>query len=381
MTTRRVPALLAAGARVTVVSPALTEALTALAADGTLAWVQRAYAAGDLAGAWLVHTATGVADVDATVAADAEAARIWCTRADDAEASSAWTPAVARSGDITVTVSAGRDPRRAVALRTAIAELLDDGTLPVRHRRPALPGTPGRVALVGAGPGDVGLVTVRGRRLLAEADVVVVDRLAPQELLTTLDADVVVIDVGKSPKHHPVPQAEIERLLVEHALAGKRVVRLKGGDPYVFGRGAEELATCRAAGLEVEVVPGVTSAIAGPAAAGIPVTHRDLASSFTVATAHDALAGGTRAALASMVRSGGTLVLLMGVSQLGAVATGLIEHGCDPTIPVAIVERASTPGQRLTVATLASVAEVAGAVGVRAPAVIVIGAVAALAGL
>src|SRR5690606_6253562 len=166
--------------------------------------------------------------------------------------------------------SGGGDPRRAARLRDAVQVALESGSLPLRrHRR-----GPGRVALVGGGPGDPGLVTTRGRQLLAEADVVVVDRLAPRALLGELDPDVEVVDVGKAPGHHPVSQDEINRLLVSHASAGKRVVRLKGGDPFVLGRGGEEVAACRAAGVPVEVVPGVTSAVAVPAAAGVPVTHR-----------------------------------------------------------------------------------------------------------
>jgi uroporphyrin-III C-methyltransferase/precorrin-2 dehydrogenase/sirohydrochlorin ferrochelatase len=228
------------------------------------------------------------------------------------------------------------------------------------------------VALVGGGPGDPGLITTRGRRLLAEADVVVVDRLAPRALLGELPDDVEIVDVGKTAGHHPVPQHEINRILVERARAGLRVVRLKGGDPYVLGRGGEELLACRAAGVPVEVVPGVTSAFAVPAAAGIPVTHRGLSKQVAVVSGHeeldDATAGGT-----------GTLVLLMGVSALRETSASLLAAGRAPSTPAAVVEDGFGPRQRVTTGTLADIADLAAGRGVRAPAVVVVGEVAALA--
>lgn len=372
---RRVRGLLEARADVLVVAPDVIGDLRVLAETGTVTWRQAGYDPADLEGAWLVHTATGVPSVDARVAADAERLRIWCVRADDASASTAWTPAVARRDDIVVAVHGGRDPRRAMALRDAIALALDTGGLPLRRRRAPEDGM-GSVALVGGGPGDPGLLTTRGRRLLAEADVVVTDRLAPLAVLEELDPDVVVIDVGKQPGNHPVPQRDIEKLLVEHARAGRRVVRLKGGDPYVFGRGPEEVAACRAAGVPVEVVPGVTSAVAVPAAAGIPVTSRGIARSFTVSSGHDLLEPGVGGGLAALLRSGGTLVMLMGVTHLAHAAEVLTAGGAPADLPVAIVEAGYSPRQRLTRATLATVAAVAAERGVRAPAVVVMGAVA-----
>ncbi|RKS77695.1 uroporphyrin-III C-methyltransferase/precorrin-2 dehydrogenase/sirohydrochlorin ferrochelatase [Motilibacter peucedani] len=373
---RRVRGLLDARADVLVVAPDVIGDLRTLAESGAVTWRRGDYEPADLAGAWLVQTATGSPAVDSAVAADAERARVWCVRADDAAASTAWTPAVSRRGDVVVAVSGGRDPRRARALRDAVALALDTGSLPLRRHRPPADGM-GSVALVGGGPGDPGLLTTRGRRLLAEADVVVTDRLAPLALLDELDDDVVVVDVGKQPGNHPVPQRDIERLLVEHARAGRRVVRLKGGDPYVFGRGPEELAACRAAGVPVEVVPGVTSAVAVPAAEGIPVTSRGLARSFTVSSGHDLLEPGVAGGLAALLGSGGTLVLLMGVTHLGAVSEALRDAGADAALPVAVVESGYTAQQRLTRATLGTVAEVATQRGVRAPAVVVVGAVAA----
>lgn len=362
---RRTAGLVAAGALVRVVALALCEDLADLARDGLVGWVDRDYAPGDLDGAWLVHTATGDRGVDGAVAADADAARVWCVRADNATLSRAWTPAVTRSGDLVVSVTAGGDPRRAMAVRDAIALALDTGSLPVRHHRS---GT-GRVALVGGGPGDPSLITIRGRRLLAEADVVVIDRLAPRALLDELDEQVLVIDAGKTSGHHPLPQDEINRLLVEHAQAGRRVVRLKGGDPFLLGRGGEEVLACLAAGVAVEVVPGVTSAVAVPAAAGIPVTHRGHSRQVTIASGHDGLDW------AVLARLEGTLVLLMAVSGLADATAALIEHGLAPTTPAAVVESGCSPAQRTTVGTVATIAELARLRAAAPPAVVVIGSV------
>ena len=231
----------------------------------------------------------------------------------------------------------------------------------------------GRVALVGGGPGDPGLITVRGRQLLAAADVVVTDRLGPRDLLDVLSPDVEVVDVGKTPGHHPIPQARINEILVEHARLGRQVVRLKGGDPFVLGRGGEEAIHCAANGIPVEVVPGVTSAVSVPAAAGIPVTHRGITASFVVASAHDGATAALDALRDAPVTS--TVVLLMGVTALADTARRLIESGRPPTTPVAIVESGWTPAQRTTIATLADAAEVAEREGVRSPAVVVVGEV------
>ncbi|PRY11813.1 uroporphyrinogen-III C-methyltransferase [Kineococcus rhizosphaerae] len=368
---RRAADLVAAGADVLVVAPSLCEDLRDLLPH--LRWQAREVEPADVADVWLVHTATGDPRADAAVAAAAEALRVWCVRADDAEASAAWTPAVVRrdmgDGEVTVSVTAGGDPRRARGLREALSRWLDSGAAPLRRRRPG----PGRVTLVGGGPGEVDLLTLRGRRRLAEADVVVVDRLAPTDVLADLDPEVQVVDVGKTPDHHPVPQEEINRILVEHALAGRRVVRLKGGDPYVLGRGGEEVLACRAAGVEVEVVPGVTSAFAVPAAAGIPVTHRGLARSVTVVSGHEEVDAD------ALARVEGTLVLLMGVTTLPRTAAALVAAGKPATTPVAVVENGWRAGQRTTRGTLADIADLARERGVRNPAVIVVGAVAGLA--
>lgn len=366
---RRAKGLLDAGALVTVVAPVATENLKALHHSGILTWESREYRTEDLDGVWFVQTATGTAAVDTQVASDAEAQRLWCVNASNHEASAAWTPAVAVVDDVRIAINAGGDPRRAMALRNAVATALETGDLPLRrHRKPETDGKApaGSVALVGGGPGDSGLITVRGRRLLGQADVVVTDRLGPRELLNELAPDVRVIEVGKTPGHHPVPQLEINRILVEEALKGNRVVRLKGGDPYVLGRGGEEAEFCRQNGVEVEVVSGVTSAISVPAAAGIPVTHRGLAKGFSVVTGHEELSE-------VPARPDHTVVLLMGVAQLRDSAAALAGSGLPLDTPVGIVENGYLPDQRVTIGTLGTIADQAEAIGVANPAVIVIG--------
>ena len=235
----------------------------------------------------------------------------------------------------------------------------------------------GRVTLVGAGPGDAGLLTLRGLRALQEADVIVADRLGARAVLEQLAAEGValgaeVVDVGKLPGHHRVPQEGINALLVQEALAGRNVVRLKGGDPYVLGRGREEQLHCEAAGVPVVVVPGVTSAVSVPAAAGIPVTHRGVADSFSVISAHDQL---------SQVPGGPdhTVVLLMGVNTLGHSAHVLAAGERGDDCPVAIVEDGYGERQRVTIGTLASIAHLAAARQVRSPAVVIVGDVVRLA--
>ena len=232
-----------------------------------------------------------------------------------------------------------------------------------------MPGT-GRVVLVGGGPGADDLITVRGLRALQSADVVVADRLAPRGLLVGLRAE--IIDVGKTPYHHPVPQAEINALLVDHARAGRAVVRLKGGDPFLLGRGGEEVAACRAAGVEVEVVPGVSSAIAAPAAAGIPVTHRGVAQGLLVISGHDELSPAFLAAWPH------TLVVLMGMARLAELTAGLLRAGKPAATPAAVVQRAWDAGQRVVRAPLAELPARVTKTQLANPAVIVIGPVAAL---
>jgi uroporphyrin-III C-methyltransferase / precorrin-2 dehydrogenase / sirohydrochlorin ferrochelatase len=370
---RRTRSLLEAGARVTVVAPRISPELNG--EDLTL--IRRPYQDGDLAGAWLVHAATDDPAVNAAVAAAAERERVWCVRADDAAASAAWTPAVTRHGDVTVAVTANGDPRRSQALRAAIATALAEGSLPLRPRRRVTSGnTTGSVALVGGGPGDAGLITVAGRRRLAEADVVVVDKLAPRRLLAELDPDVEIIDAGKAPHAHNLTQDEINHLIVSRAQAGQRVVRLKGGDPFVFGRGGEEAQACVRGGVPFEIIPGITSAVAVPAAAGIPVTHRGITQDFAVVSAHlDPSHPGATVDWAALAQGPGTLVLLMGVAHLAEIAAELIKRGRDAATPVAVIQDGTTPAQQVLTSTLDSVAADAKQAGVQPPAVIVIGEV------
>jgi uroporphyrin-III C-methyltransferase/precorrin-2 dehydrogenase/sirohydrochlorin ferrochelatase len=231
------------------------------------------------------------------------------------------------------------------------------------------------VALVGGGPGDPELITVRGRRLVASADVLVVDRLAPRALLDDLPDSVEVIDCGKSAHRHNLTQKEINEVLVERALAGRRVVRLKGGDPFVFGRGGEEFLACVAAGVPVTVVPGISSALAGPAAAGIPLTHRGVAADFTVVSGH--LDPGRPADSGidwpGLAAGAGTLVLLMAMDRLELIAAELVAHGRPASSPAAVVHRATLPGQRVVRAPLGRLADAAREAGVGAPAVVVVG--------
>jgi uroporphyrin-III C-methyltransferase len=238
-----------------------------------------------------------------------------------------------------------------------------------------VPREPGPVHLVGGGPGDPGLITSRGLELLRSADAVVHDRLIGPELLREARADAELIDAGKGPGHAPYSQAEINALLVSRARLGQSVVRLKGGDPFVFGRGSEEAAACREAGVPVYVVPGVSSALAGPAAAGIPVTARGLARSFAVVTGHTA--DGEKPDLGGLAGVD-TLVVLMGLANLAALAAQLLASGREPATPAACIQSATTPEQRVTRATLGTIAEAAERDGLRSPVVIVIGAVAAL---
>ncbi|MFD6949804.1 siroheme synthase [Nocardiopsis sp. TSRI0078] len=374
---RRVPVLIEAGARVTLIAPAVSAALEDLSSAGHLTWHRRPYAPGDVAGPdapayWLVHAATDDPGVNAAVAEEAEGARVWCVRADDRNASSAWTPASGTAGGITVGVVASGDPRRAAGLRDAVVDGLSDGTLDARRGRERLRG----VALVGGGPGDPGLITVRGQQLLSQADVVVVDRLAPTSLLDRLPADVEVIDAAKIPYGRSMTQEDINAVLVDRARQGRFVVRLKGGDSFLFGRGGEEAAACAAAGVPVIAVPGVTSALAAPASAGIPATHRGVAQDVHIVSAH-VPPGDERSTVdwSGLARAGGTVVVLMGMERIEAVADALVSHGRSSDTPVAVVQEATLPGQRTVTGTLATIASSVRSAGVRPPAVVIIGEV------
>ncbi len=373
---RRIPRLLTAGADVVVISPVTTPAVEGLAGAGEITWHERGFAPGDLAEAWYVIAATDDTAVNDQVSAEAEERRIFCVRADDATQATAWTPAVGRHAGVTVAVLGNREPRRSAAVRDAIVTGLRDGTIVAPYDEERAAG----VVLVGGGPGDPELVTLAARRALSEADVVVADRLAPRELLDELAPDVELIDVAKLPRGRAAAQEEINRVIVDRALAGKRVVRFKGGDSFVYGRGYEEALACDAAGVPWTVIPGLTSAIAVPAVVGIPVTHRGVAHEFTVVSGHlppdhpeslvawDALAG---------LR--GTLVLLMAVQNLPAIADRLVAGGRAAGTPVAIISEGTMPGERTLLSTLATVTVDMAREEVRPPAIVVIGGVVAVA--
>ena len=408
--TRRIPALLDAGADIVLVSPTVTASLEDLAAAGRIRWEPRRYAEGDCAGAWLVCACADDSAVNAAVAAEAEQRRIWSVRADDAQASAAWTPATGRADDIqsgavesgavqsgavqsgTVesgTVQSGAvqtggtiprrsvqvgvlsgDPRRSAAIRDAIIAGLRTGQLSARHGR----GRRSGVAIIGGGPGDPGLITVRGRQLLAEADVVLTDRLAPRSLLDELPADVEIIDVSKIPYGRAMPQEQINATLIDRARAGRFVARLKGGDPFVFGRGAEEVLACLRAGVPVTVVPGVTSAVGVPTSAWVPVTHRGVAQEFHVVSVH-VPPGDDRSTVdwAMLGGSPGTLVLLMAVQRIGAVVAELLRHGRRPDTPVSVIADGTMPTQRTINSTLEQVEGMVTREDIRPPAIIVVG--------
>ncbi|UMG92472.1 uroporphyrinogen-III C-methyltransferase [Nocardioides sp. TF02-7] len=271
---------------------------------------------------------------------------------------------------MTVAVLGNRDPRRSAAVRDEVLEGLREGSIAAPHHRDRQPG----VVLVGGGPGDPELMSVAGRKALMEADVVVADRLAPRELLGELPADVELVDVAKLPRGRSAQQEEINRLIVERAVAGKRVVRFKGGDSFVFGRGYEEVIACREAGVPVTVVPGLTSPVAVPAIAGIPVTHRGVTHEFSVVSGHlppehpeslvdyDALA-----------RMRGTVVLMMAVENAPAIAAALVAGGRAAETPVAVVCDGTMPTERTVLATLGTLAATLREEAVKPPAVIVVG--------
>jgi uroporphyrin-III C-methyltransferase/precorrin-2 dehydrogenase/sirohydrochlorin ferrochelatase len=370
---RRIPLLLANEADVHVITRAATPAVEAM--EG-ITLVLRDFRDGDLEGAWYAIAATNEPEVNEAIVAEAERLRIFCVRADIARDGTAVTPASLEYDGLSVGVLAGGEHRRSAAIRSAIHEALQQGVI--------VADAPGSqhtgVALVGGGPGDPELITVRGRRLLAQADVVVADRLAPQELLAELPPHVEVIDAAKIPYGRSMAQDAINAVLIDRAKAGKFVVRLKGGDPYVFARGHEELLACADAGIPVTVVPGVTSAIAVPAMAGVPVTHRGVTHEFVVVSGH--VAPGHPESLVNwdaLAALSGTIVLLMAVERIELFAKVLLEGGRPAETPVLVVQHGTTAAQRTLRTTLADAPEHIRADGIRPPAIIVIGAVAAFA--
>ena len=369
---RRVPVLIAAGADVVVVAPEVTPAIEGLQHEITVHL--RGFEDGDLDEAWYAIAATDDAAVNAAVADSAERRRIFCVRADDARQATAWTPAVGRHEGVTVAVLGNREPRKSALIRDEILHALREGVISTVHDR-----TPG-VVLVGGGPGDPELVTIAARNALASADVVVADRLAPRELLDELSPEVELIDVAKLPRGRSASQDEINRVIVDRALAGKRVVRFKGGDNFVFGRGYEELLACAEAGVAVTVVPGLSSAISVPARVGIPVTHRGVAHEFTVISGH--LPPGHPESLVewpALARLRGTLVLLMAVQNAPAIAAALVDGGRAASTPVAVVVEGTMPEERTVLSTLGTLEADLTTYAVTPPAIIVVGDVVAVA--
>ena len=372
---RRLPLLIAGGADVHVITRTATPAVEAMQ---PIALELREYREGDLNGAWYAIAATDDPGVNAAVGAEAEARHIFCVRADIARDGTAVTPASFDYEGLAVGVLAGGEHRRSAAIRSAIHEALQQGV--ITAETPDV--VPGGVALVGGGPGDPELITVRGRRLMAHADVVVADRLAPQALLAELPPHVEVIDAAKIPYGRAMAQDAINALLIEKAKAGKFVVRLKGGDPFVFARGYEEVLACADAGIPVMVVPGVTSAIAVPAMAGVPVTHRSVTHEFVVVSGH--LAPDDPESLVNwnaLAAMSGTIVLMMAVERIELFAEALLKGGRPAETPVLVVQQGTLAAERTVRATLADAPRRIREEGVRPPAIIVIGAVAGLAEL
>ncbi len=431
----KVLGLLDAGARVTVVSPAISRRLEDLAGQGMIALWRRPYRTGDLAAAFLAIAATDDGVVNIAVWAEAEQRGVLLNAVDDLPHCSFIAPSIHRHGDVTVAVStAGQSPALAVRLRERIAhtvgpeygtladllgrlrpavqarvpdvpararlwydivdsdaveflrrgdvaaarrriaELIDDAARPERRAVDAVRAERGGIVyLVGAGPGDPELITVRGQSLLQSADVVVYDRLVHPHLVDRASPRAVRVPVGKHPSGHAVPQEEINALLIAQARAGRLVVRLKGGDPFVFGRGAEECEALVAAGVPFAVVPGVTAAVAAPGSAGIPVTHRDYGSAFAVVTGHEC-DGASDLDWSALARIP-TLVFLMGVRALPEIAARLIAHGMGPATPAALTASATLPHARTVVGTLATIAERAREARVEPPATLVLGEV------
>lgn len=426
---RKAAALLEAGARVAVGAPDLTPALLGWVKEGRVQWLQGSFEESWLDDAWLVVAATSDKMLHQHIAALAEARRLFINIVDDAEQSSFHVPAVIDRSPVTIAISSGgHAPMLARLLRERLETLIDPvvgsvATLlaQMRHRiRARLPdlalrrrfyerllngpvqsllrrgqwalaeatterlldateATPaGSVVLLGAGPGDPGLLTLRGLRALNEADVILHDRLVSVEVLALARRDAERIEVAKQAGNHHTTQSQIHALMLAHAKAGRRVVRLKGGDPFVFGRGGEELEFLRSHDIPYEVVPGITAALACAAYSGIPLTHRDHAQSVRLVTAHCQQSHDTLDWQA-LAQERQTLAVYMGTSELPVIRQKLLEHGRSAGTPFALVENGSRPEQRVVTGTLADLVERASMHEVRSPALLIIGEVASLA--
>jgi len=358
----RISALLEVGARVVVVAPEVATSILDLSQRGLLVWHPRTLLAADVEAAALVIAATGSAESDAEVRVAAVGANrlVLGATAPETEAAServeARPPTSATDGHPTTGPSAR-------GLTSGSGDGVGHGV--------------GTVVLVGGGPGDPGLLTVAGRDAIRTADVIVCDRLAPLATLQHARPGAEIIDVGKIPRGEFTPQERINALLVEHALRGRRVVRFKGGDNFVFGRGGEEWQACAAAGIPVEVIPGVTSAVAAPALAGIPLTHRALTQGFTVVSGHLPPGDpGSTLDWGALARTNTTLVIMMGVATLAAITTELVRQGLPPDTPAATVADAGMASMRSVRGTVSTIAALTASADLRPPAITVVGAVA-----
>ncbi len=424
---RKARLLLDAGAQLTVVAPDLDPELAELAANGTIEWLAGEFAPQQLAGKWLVVAATDRREVNALVYQSANMARIFANVVDDPKRSSFIMPSIIDRSPLMVAISSGgKAPVLARLLREKLEALLPQhlgavaafaGSLRERVKaRFATMGerrrfwerllgadrlgqalargdhasanqladnlfadesqTGGEVVLVGAGPGDPGLLTLHALRQMQQADVVVYDRLVSHEVMALVRRDAKRIFVGKQAGNHCVPQEGINQLLLEEAKKGQRVVRLKGGDPFIFGRGGEELETLVGSGIGFQVVPGITAASGCAAYAGIPLTHRDHAQSVRFVTAHGK--GGARDLdWPLLAKDRQTLVFYMGLSSCATIREQLLAHGKASNTPVALIERGTQPSQRVIRGTLDQLPELA--LGVESPALIMVGSVVTLA--
>ncbi|HOV96019.1 MAG TPA: siroheme synthase CysG [Thermomonas sp.] len=427
---RKIASLLEANADVRVIASALEPALLALAAAKRITHVGSTFAASQLEDTWLVIAATDDAGLNRAVADAAHARQIWANVVDDAELASAQLPARVQRGPLQIAISSGgASPMLARHLREqletqfddavgALAQLLAELRSRIRSRLPDLAirraffsrvlagpaqtllrrghsaaarhaveaelsaqigAARGSVALVGAGPGDPGLLTLRALRVLNEADVILHDRLVSADVLALARRDAERIEVGKRiGGNHDATQARIHALMIELATAGKRVVRLKGGDPFVFGRGGEELQALRAHGIDYEVVPGITAAVACAAYAGIPLTHREHAQSLRILTVQSK-SGTAEHDWAALAQPQQTLAFYMGVGGLAHLRERLIAHGRAASTPFAIIENGSRSTQRVITGQLDALPDLAAAHAVQAPALLIVGEVAALA--
>ena len=417
-------------ARITIVAPRLTDALQQVAEAGAIDWLSREFSPEDVRAQRLVIAATADAAVNEAVAAAARALNIPVNVVDDRASCTAITPAIVERGDLLVAISSqGSSPVLARRVRERVERALpanlgafidvaaryrdrvreqlapervrtfwetlidalwregfvesDDALARRVERALAQAGDAsatanGRVSLVGGGPGDPSLLTLRALRRLQDADVVLFDRLVNQELVDLARRDAERIHVGKRRDRHTVPQSQINALMVEHARAGRQVVRLKGGDPFIFGRGGEELADVVAAGITVEVVPGITAASGCAAYAGIPLTHRDHAQSCMFVTGHRKANGHLSLPWQAMAAPQQTLVVYMGLATLAEVCGQLIAHGLAPEHPCAMIESGTLRSQRVVSGTLDALPAQVEAAGLTGPALLVVGTVVTL---